>query len=155
VPSAEAEETCTRQGGNKGTNDESRYRGSDVFLAGNVERLPTLIKSLRLPKKKNPVRCEGARAESFKKRFCANRQGHSDSSKRPVRASRQIRQFMIFSSGTGVGCRVCRDGVPRKSPKLLRRVHEGSVKKKVLVTAPRNQADSEHGDLSYPIVRES
>jgi hypothetical protein len=132
-----------------------QYRDLDMFWQGMSKDSTTLIKSLLLPKKKHPVRCERTRAESLKKWFCANRQGHSDSSKRPVHASRQIGQLMIFSSGTGVGCRVFRDGVPRKSTKLLHRVHDNPVKKKVLVTAPRNQTDSEHRDLPYPIVRES
>lgn len=132
-----------------------RYRDSDMFWHGMSKDSPTLIKSLLLPKKKDPVRCERTSADSLKKGLCANRQGHSDSSKPPVHASRQIRQFMIFSSGTGAGCRVFRDGVPRKSTKLLHRVHENPVKKKVLVTAPRNQADSELRYLPYPIVRES
>jgi hypothetical protein len=132
-----------------------RHQDSDLFWQGISKDSPTLIKSLLLPKKKDSVRCERTRADSLKKGFCANRQGHSDSSKRPVHASRQIRQFMIFSSGTKVRCRVFRDGVPRKSTKLLHRVHENPVKKKVLVTAPRNQADSRHRDLPYPIVRES
>ena len=62
-----------------------------------------LIKSLLLPKKKDPVGCEFTRADFLKKGFCPNRQSHSDSSKHPVHASGQIRQFMISSSGTGVG----------------------------------------------------